>query len=255
MATRLINASRWGSGCALFTLAVFWACGVPGPQAWAQGVCNPLTQCCPPGAAAGAACATDGPTTWSAASPVDVGVGNPINLVNGNKHLQEVDMPALPGVLGLELVRHYNSASAGVQGPPGSVGWGWRFSYEATLSDSGGGRVLVRQADGTQWAFAAVAPAAAPLGRARLHTGPAGEVWAEPNGTGWHHRWRWTRGPHAGRELRFDTQGRLVQVGHPLRPAGAVGAGDRPTRPVPVFSPGARCGWRQTNPVCGGGGG
>jgi RHS repeat-associated protein len=143
---------------------------------------------------------------------VDVGVGNPINLVNGNKHLQEVDMPALPGVLGLELVRHYNSASAGVQGPPGSVGWGWRFSYEATLSDSGGGRVLVRQADGTQWAFAAVAPAAATLGRARLHTGPAGEVWAEPNGTGWHHRWRWTRGPHAGRELRFDTQGRLVQV-------------------------------------------
>jgi Domain of unknown function (DUF6531) len=33
--------------------------------------------------------------------------GNPINVTNGNKYQREVDMPALPGVLGLELVRHY----------------------------------------------------------------------------------------------------------------------------------------------------
>ena len=38
------------------------------------------------------------------------GAGNPINVMTGNKYQREDDLPALPGVLGLEIVRHYNSA-------------------------------------------------------------------------------------------------------------------------------------------------
>ncbi|MES2317827.1 MAG: DUF6531 domain-containing protein [Pseudomonadota bacterium] len=37
-------------------------------------------------------------------------MGNPIHVITGNKYQREVDLPALPGVLGLEIVRHYNSS-------------------------------------------------------------------------------------------------------------------------------------------------
>lgn len=58
----------------------------------------------------------------------DAGVGNPINVITGNKYQKEVDLPALPGVLGLEIVRHYNSSLSGPRALPGPVGRGWRLS-------------------------------------------------------------------------------------------------------------------------------
>ncbi|RZL08698.1 MAG: hypothetical protein EOP40_12245, partial [Rubrivivax sp.] len=50
------------------------------------------------------ACGAGGPASQSSKS-VDEGGGNPINVITGNKYQREIDLPALPGVLGLELVR------------------------------------------------------------------------------------------------------------------------------------------------------
>lgn len=209
-----VRTRLWRRALGGVALGVCLAGGVM-PAAQAQGVCDPQSQCCALGVAAGAACGGDGPTTWAAASPVDVGVGNPINLVNGNKHLQETDMAPLPGVLGLEVVRHYNSADSHVRSEPGLLGWGWRFSYEAQLTRRRDNRLDIRQADGTQWAFSRSAPVASVPGQGLLYTGSAGEVRAEAVAAGWRYRWRWTHGPHTGRELLFDAAGRLVQITAP----------------------------------------
>lgn len=58
--------------------------------------------------------------------------------MTGNKYQREEDMPALPGVLGLEIVRHYNSAFSGPGHPNGPLGRGWRLSYETELVDRWG---------------------------------------------------------------------------------------------------------------------
>lgn len=44
-------------------------------------------------------------------------------------------MPALPGVPGLEIVRHYNSAYSKPGNRTGSIGRGWRLSYETEVFD------------------------------------------------------------------------------------------------------------------------
>ncbi|MEN3296272.1 MAG: hypothetical protein V7642_5525 [Burkholderiales bacterium] len=68
------------------------------------------------------------------------GGGNPINFLSGNKYQREEDMPALPGVLGLEIVRHYNSFFSNPGNPNGIMGRGWKLSYETELHVTG--RVL-----------------------------------------------------------------------------------------------------------------
>ena len=80
---------------------------------------------------------------------VEVGSGNPINILSGNKYQEETDMPALPGVLGLELKRYYNSRSV----HPGLFGAQWRFSYETVLYDRGS-QLQIIQADGRRISFA-----------------------------------------------------------------------------------------------------
>ncbi|GAB3469991.1 hypothetical protein GCM10027321_39910 [Massilia terrae] len=55
-------------------------------------------------------CSVNSVASLGASSGTNLGVGNPINVVTGNKYQREDDMPALPGILGLEIVRHYNSA-------------------------------------------------------------------------------------------------------------------------------------------------
>lgn len=74
---------------------------------------------------------------------VSVGGGNPINLLSGNKYQEETDLPALPGVLGLELKRYYNSDAS----YPGLSGANWRTSYETVLYDLGS-QLQIVQADG-----------------------------------------------------------------------------------------------------------
>lgn len=89
----------------------------------------------------------DGPAARPGSGP-GTGAGNPINLLSGNKYQQEVDLAPLPGVLGLELVRHYNSMST----HHGLTGAHWRISYEAVLYDLGGSLQIV-QADGRRLMF------------------------------------------------------------------------------------------------------
>ncbi len=76
--------------------------------------------------------------------------GNPLNVMTGNKFQREVDMAALPGVLGLELVRYYNSgASLESSGKP-IGGRGWRLSYDAEIYIQPGTQAItLTQADGT----------------------------------------------------------------------------------------------------------
>jgi RHS repeat-associated protein len=80
------------------------------------------------------------------------GAGNPINVMTGNKYQREDDMPALPGVLGLEIVRHYNSVFSGPSHSNGSLGRGWRLSYETEVIDRWG-KIQVLQADGGRVIF------------------------------------------------------------------------------------------------------
>ena len=80
--------------------------------------------------------------------------GNPLNILNGNKFQREEDMPALPGVLGLELVRYYNSGVSRENSGKPIGGRGWRLSYDAELYIQPGTQTITyTQADGTATNF------------------------------------------------------------------------------------------------------
>lgn len=166
------------------------------------GVCRPGD--------AGATCDGSGPASQGNAGGTDTGAGNPINVINGNKYQLEVDMAALPGELGLELVRHYNSANARVIG---ALGAGWRLSYETELYVIGQ-TIQVLQADGTRLIFDIDAadpshctgadPAAGHI-QIRHGRSASGQRQRE-------YIWYWTHGPHAGRKLHFNAAGKLEQI-------------------------------------------
>lgn len=95
------------------------------------------------GAAASNSISTQGNT-----SEVSSASSNPINAINGNKYQEEIDMLALPGEFGLELVRHYNSSLHAF----GYTGYGWRLSYETDLfADEH--TIQINQADGYRIIF------------------------------------------------------------------------------------------------------
>ncbi len=187
----------------------------PPSKSWKAGLRRVIMLACLAGAAGAAlACAeTPGPTCGAgAASPasqplglaVNVGAGNPINVVNGNKYQREDDMPALPGVMGLEIVRHYNSSLGGPDAWTGRVGRGWRLSYETRLVVAAGS-IDVLQADGGSVTFVrdALKPSVATTDN------PArGVITVKRAGRGNEYLWRWAD----GRELSFNTQGQLVQI-------------------------------------------
>ncbi|QOY94465.1 DUF2235 domain-containing protein [Massilia sp. UMI-21] len=113
-------------------------------------------------------------------------------------------MPPLPGVLGLELVRHYNSAYSRPTHPNGIVGRGWKLSYETELH-AVGRTIQIVQADGSRVMFA------------RDPNNPSLCSTAEPSqGTvhiartarGDEYRWVWTD----GRVLSFNAAGKLLQI-------------------------------------------
>lgn len=166
---------------------------------------------CGPGNA-GSACAGAGAgpaTTALSGTGLNVGAGNPINIITGNKYQREVDMAALPGVLGLEIVRHYNSVHSGPNQSTNVIGRGWKLSYETELSVAGRTLQIV-QADGTRIIFnrdardPSLCSSDNPAdGSVTVRKGPAGEEFV----------WRWTN----GRELSFNSRGKLVQI---LAPGG-----------------------------------
>ena len=164
----------------------------------------PLACMAPVGGATGC---LSGPATMGNQSGTDKGAGNPIDVITGNKYQRENDLPALPGVLGLEIVRHYNSMFAGPHLASGIFGHGWKLSYETDLYVVGN-TIQIMQADGTRVMFnrdpadpthcASADPAHGTL--TLTHT-PRGEEYV----------WRWV----GGRELRFDARGKLVQIAVP----------------------------------------
>lgn len=144
-----------------------------------------------------------------AGEPGCAAVGNPINVITGNKFQREVDLAPLPGVMGLEIVRYYNSSLSGLNSRTGILGRGWRLSYETTIAAIGD-TVQVLQADGTRLIFAR------DLLRPSLCSSadPAnGEIDVRRTTGGDEYVWRKTDGQH----LSFNTQGRLVQI---LAPTG-----------------------------------
>src|ERR1700741_4159035 len=107
---------------------------------------------CPDDGGATCGAGSGAPATRPATVAVNVGAGNPINVMTGNKYQREDDMPALPGVLGLEIVRHYNSRFSGPSVVPGLMGRGWKLSYETELAVNGDS-IQVFQADGSSFMF------------------------------------------------------------------------------------------------------
>lgn len=158
----------------------------------------------PSAARAQASCPGNG-----AGEPGCAAAGNPLNVITGNKFQREVDLAPLPGVMGLEIVRYYNSSLSGLNSRTGILGRGWRLSYETTLAAIGD-TVQVLQADGTRLIFArdllrpSLCSSADPAnGEIDIRRTPRGDEYV----------WRKTD----GQRLSFNTQGRLVQM---LAPSG-----------------------------------
>lgn len=163
-------------------------------------------------------CSTSGssPAALGRSGP-DVGAGNPIHLLSGNKYQQEIDLPALPGMLGIEVIRHYNSLDA----HRGLTGANWRLSYEAVLYDFGRNLQIV-QADGRRLMFERPAKAGRPATSELCSAADAadGHVTidydAQQQPT---YHWRWPDG-------RVLTFGWGTAGGHPLHSIAAA-SGER----------------------------
>ena len=162
-----------------------------------------IAQSCGP-SIAGSPCATGQSAGMDSTGGVGQAAGNPINIITGNKYQREADMPALPGVLGLELVRHYNSRLAAPGMPLQGIGRGWQFSYDTRLH-AHGNTLQIIQADGARIIFARSA-----LNRTLCTTSdPAqGVVRTTRRGELPAYRWLWPN----GRELFFDHNGRLTRI-------------------------------------------
>jgi RHS repeat-associated protein len=128
------------------------------------------------------------------------GVANPVNVVTGNKFQREVDLAALPGVQGLEIVRTYNSTHAGLAGP---MGHGWMLSYETRLHAIGNS-LQISTADGQYFRFDR---SGGEGGTCIAATADSGRLVVHPDADG--ERYRWTEPARlGGREWVFDAQGR-----------------------------------------------
>ncbi|OYW39248.1 MAG: hypothetical protein B7Z35_04745 [Hydrogenophilales bacterium 12-61-10] len=171
--------------------------------AFAEAIAS--SQCGPgPG---GATCDGNGPASQGNTSETNQGAGNPINVITGNKYQREVDLPALPGVLGLEIVRHYNSAYSGTTAISGILGRGWKLSYETDLYAIGNTLQIV-EADGTRIIFVRD-----PNNPSQCATNDPtrGTVAIHKTARGDEYVWTWTN----GRVLSFNPRGKLTQIKAP----------------------------------------
>lgn len=135
--------------------------------------------------------------------PECAGTGNPINVITGNKYQHDIDMPALPGIMGLSLERHYNSLHMGL----GQIGYGWRLNYETNLYVISN-TIQIVKADGSRVIFnrsilnpndcACQNPA---QGHVMIYPGVKGQeyTWFQLDGT----------------QLHFNHQGKLERISAP----------------------------------------
>ncbi len=163
---------------------------------------------CGPGET-GPTCGSDGPASQESGPSLNVGAGNPINIMTGNKYQREVDMAPLAGVLGLEIIRHYNSAFSLPHHSNNVVGRGWKLSYETELHVTGRSFQII-QADGARLIFHRDPNNPSACASVNPADGVLNEV---QTGRGKEYIWRWTN----GRVLTFSEKGKLVQI---LAPGG-----------------------------------
>jgi RHS repeat-associated protein len=165
------------------------------PQAIAQAICSPSVT--------GEPCPQGGLATLASSEPaLNMGAGNPIHIVTGNKYQRETDLPANPHAPGLEIVRHYNSSDPHVS----ATGPGWRLSYDTRLYFRAAHWQII-QADGSRIDFH-------PQRDQARHAAPASYAQALPNrhGSLRKHENFWIWAWPDGRLLRFDAAGYLVHI-------------------------------------------
>lgn len=136
-------------------------------------------------------------------SQTNQGAGNPINVITGNKYQRENDLPALPGLMGVEIVRHYNSLHMGL----GQIGYGWRLSYETDLQIVRN-QIYITQADGSRVIFnrSSINPSDCACqnpaqGHVMIYHTPKGDEYT----------WYWLD----GKQLHFNHQGKLARITAP----------------------------------------
>ena len=112
----------------------------------------------------------------------------------------------MPGDLGLEIVRHYNSSASRVVG---QLGNGWRLSYETDLYVLGRS-IQILQADGTRLIFSRDE-----RGLCSSRNPAHSRVIARSTARGEEFTWEWPN----GRKLDFNAQGRLERSGPPVAPS------------------------------------
>jgi len=178
------------------------------------GDCDPTIQSCigdddDGGGCTGADCGDTDPcgggTANGSSNTPNGATGNPINLISGNKYKNQVDLEPLPGVLGLEFSRHYNSAYSRSIG----LGVGWRHSYSTILSVRKGfapgemDTLRLQQADGRILFFKRV-------GERKI--GSQYQTKNHIDGyittTEFGYQWRW----RDGKTISFDDRGLMTQI-------------------------------------------
>ena len=133
----------------------------------------------------------------STSSPVTAqAVGNPINVITGNKYQQEIDISALKGNLALVFDRHYNSLSKHDK----NIGYGWTHTYDVRLHRYGSNTIYVDQSDGRRVIFNK--STSDNFYSAQM----ASDGWVKRDGENYHWYWR------SGQELTFGSEGRLNQI-------------------------------------------
>ena len=186
-----ITGQRWAG----FAMAWALAWMIVPMTAWSA---TAAAQCGP--SLLGAPCAADGVATQAEpGASSSLAIGNPVNLATGNKYQREVDLPAAPGVLGIELIRHYNARDLRTE----ALGRNWVWSYDTRLFRVGD-TVQIVQADGSRVDFSRTPgastclPSDPALGVLHVQAGVRGETMS----------WQW----RDGRVLSFDEDGFLVGI-------------------------------------------
>ncbi len=123
-------------------------------------------------------------------------VENPINVLTGNKFQEEIDIAAMPGPLGIQFARYYNSQST----QKGALGYRWSHSYDVTLGRLNDQLVWVKQADGRSIVFHKDDSQGAYVARlpkdGTLAINETGAIWT----------WQ------SGRRVAFDAAGKVARV-------------------------------------------
>ncbi len=142
-------------------------------------------------------CDNSGESTRSAGDPGSSGsprqpspmIGNPVNLITGNKYQNEKDL-AIPGSQ-LTWQRHYNSANAAYNF---GLGRGWTGTYQTSLASINAKGAAILQSNGRRIEFRAIADSTSADGETinswhastpsdgRLHVDGTYIVWSLPDG-------------------------------------------------------------------------